>query len=128
VRIVEAFAREENIMTSFRRFRPFATLTLACALLVFSVGPAYGSCCGKHKHGHCPAYSDIDTDENGAVTSEEFYAFRAARMSERAKEGRKMKHAGNAPSFEDLDLDGDGNLSAEEFAEHHSKCPAAKPD
>ena len=113
-------------MTSSRRKSVFAALVLTCALAFTSFSPAQASCCGQHKHGHCPAYADLDADADGAVTSEEFYAFRAARMAERAKEGRKMKHAKNAPAFEDLDLDGDGNLSAEEFAEHHSKCPGAK--
>jgi hypothetical protein len=115
-------------MNSSHRLRVIATLTLACAIAVFSPNSAYASCCGKHKHGQCPDYTELDANEDGGVTAEEFYAFRAARMAERAKEGRKMKHAGNAPAFEDLDLDGDGTLSAEEFAEHQSKCPMANTD
>lgn len=115
-------------MISSHGLRVAATLIVTCAMLVFSANPACASGGGKHKHGQCPSYTDFDANADGAVTSEEFYAFRAARMAERAKDGHKMKHAKNAPAFEDLDLDGDGNLSAEEFAEHHSKCPMAKHD
>jgi Ca2+-binding EF-hand superfamily protein len=70
-----------------------------------------------------PAYGELDADGDDAVSPEEFYAFRASRMAERAAEGRKMKNAANAPAFEDLDLDGDGSLSAEEFKKHHETCP-----
>ena len=115
-------------MISSQRLGVFATLAFICAMLAFSLNPAYASGDGMHKHGQCPSYADIDANDDGAVTSEEFYAFRAARMAERAKEGHKMKHAAKAPAFEDLDLDGDGSLSAEEFAERHSKCPMRKHD
>ena len=70
-----------------------------------------------------PSYSDLDANEDGAVSSEEFYAFRGRRMAERADAGGKMKNAKNAPTFDDLDLDDDGILSAEEFAEHQAQCP-----
>jgi Ca2+-binding EF-hand superfamily protein len=88
--------------------------------------PAVAEGHGKHHKHQCPAYADIDANADNAVTSEEFYQFRAERMAARAAEGGKMKNAKNAPAFEDLDLDGDGNLSADEFAEHHANCPMRK--
>jgi hypothetical protein len=105
-----------------------ATLALGSALLVFASMSASAECGGKHKHGNCPSYADIDADGDGAVTSEELYAFRAARMAKRAEDGHKMRNAKNAPSFEELDLDEDGNLSSEEFAEHHARCRGRKQD
>jgi hypothetical protein len=100
---------------------------IASCLAVLAMSPAaLAGHHGKHHKHQCPSYSDIDADGNNAVTSEEFYAFRAQRMAARAEAGGKMKNAKNAPAFEDLDLDGDGNLSADEFAEHHAQCPMRK--
>jgi len=111
-------------MNSFHWPRAFMILLATCAVVVILSSPAVAE--GKqHKH-QCPTYSDIDSNADDAVTAEEFYKFRAARMSARAAEGRKMKNAKNAPAFEELDLDGDGNLSADEFAEHQSECPMKK--
>ena len=113
-------------MNSFHWLRAFLILLATCAAVVILSSPAFSEEHGKH-HGHqCPSYSDIDANADNAVSSEEFYEFRAQRMAARAEEGRKMKNAKNAPAFEDLDLDGDGNLSAEEFAEHQSECPMRK--
>ena len=109
-------------------WRRMATLALSSALLVFAPMTASADCGGKHKHGNCPSYADIDADGDGAVTSEELYAFRAERMAQRAADGHKMRNAKNAPTFEELDLNGDGNLSSEEFAEHHASCPGRKQD
>jgi hypothetical protein len=114
-------------MTSFHWLRPFLILLATCALVVSWSQSAHADHHKHHKH-QCPAYTDLDADGNAAVTSDEFYAFRAQRMAARAEAGGKMKHAKDAPSFEDLDLDGDGNLSAEEFAEHHAQCPMRKQE
>ena len=114
-------------MNSFHWLRAFLILLATCAVVVLLSSPALAEGMqGKHHEHQCPAYSDIDANADDQVTSEEFYAFRAGRMAERAEAGGKMKNAKNAPSFEDLDLDDDGNLSAEEFAEHHSQCPMKK--
>jgi hypothetical protein len=113
-------------MSSVNWLRTSLILASTCILLAAFSAPAVAECkdgqC-KHKNHEMPTYADIDQDADGAVNSEEFYAFRSARMAARAAEGRKLKNAGNAPTFEDLDLDGDGNLSADEFEKHHAQCP-----
>ena len=119
-------------MSSFHWLRAFLILLAACAAVILLSSPAIAQGegdghKGMHgKHHTCPAYADIDANTDDAVTSEEFYAFRAARMAERAEAGGKMKNAENAPTFEDLDLDGDGTMSADEFAEHKAQCPMNK--
>lgn len=119
-------------MNSFHWLRAFLILLATCAVVILLSSPALAEGKGdghKGKHGQhhsCPAYSDIDANADDAVTSEEFYAFRAERMAARVEAGGKMKNAKNAPTFEDLDLDGDDTLSAEEFAEHQSQCPMKK--
>lgn len=120
-------------MSSFHWLRAFLILLATCAVVVLLSSPAFAEGHGKGdgkgmhgKHHQCPTYADLDANADDAVTSEEFYAFRAQRMAERAEAGGKMKNAKNAPTFEDLDLDDDGNLSAAEFAEHQSQCPMKK--
>lgn len=119
-------------MNSFHWLRAFLILLATCAVVVILSSPAFAEGKGAgHKGGHgkhhqCPTYADLDENADDAVTSEEFYAFRAQRMAERAEAGGKMKNAANAPTFEDLDLDGNGTLSADEFAEHHAQCPMNK--
>jgi len=119
-------------MNSFHWLRAFLILLATCAVVVLLSSPALAEGEGdghKGMHGkqhQCPSYSDIDANADDAVTSEEFYAFRAERMAARAEAGGKMKNAKNAPTFEDLDLDGDGTLSDDEFAEHKAQCPMNK--
>ena len=115
-------------MHSHPWLRAFLILIAVCAAVVFLSVPAYaegGHQKGRHEAMH--AYADLDGDGDGKVNAEEYYAFRAARMAERAKAGGKMKNAANRPTFDDLDLDGDGNFSAEEFAAHQEDCAKARP-
>ena len=115
-------------MNTSQWLRAFVTLLLTCTVILLFSSQAHADCKGHCKHKGCqmPSYSELDANADDAVTSEEFYAFRAKRMSERAAEGRKLKNAKNAPTFEELDLDGDGNLSAEEFSAHQAQCPMRK--
>ena len=116
-------------MSSIHWLRAFPLLLATCLLVVVYSTSAFAGHHGHHGKGHkCPSYSDIDANGDDAVTSEEFYAFRAERMAARAEDGGKMKNAGDAPAFTDLDKDGDGNLSAEEFAAHHARCPMHQGD
>ena len=102
--------------------RAFVILLATCAGVVMLSQTAFAAC-GGHGNHQRPAYSDMDANGDNAVSPEEFYEFRARRMTERAAEGRKMKNAKNVPAFEDLDLDGDGSLSADEFKKHQASCP-----
>ena len=72
--------------------------------------------------GHnMPAFADVDANGDGSIVAEELYAMRARHMAERAKQGGKLRNAGNAPSFEAIDTDGDGKVSPEEFAAHQAQ-------
>lgn len=117
-------------MNSHSWLKAFLILVATCAAVLTISTTAYAGDGhkGEHHRHQCPSFTDFDANEDGAITSEEFYAFRAQRMAAAAEAGGKMKNAKNAPAFEDLDLDGDGALSAEEFAEHKAKCPMRKKD
>ena len=106
-----------------QQIKAFLTLIVTCVAIIVMATTAYAGEGHQGKGHKCPEYTDLDADKDGAVTSEEFYAFRAERMAARAAEGGKMKNASKAPTFEDLDLDGDKNLSKEEFDKHHDACP-----
>ncbi len=68
-----------------------------------------------------PSFADFDLNDDGAITETEFYEARAARIAERAQEGRKMKNVANAPSFDDIDTDDDGSVSPDEFGTHQAE-------
>ncbi len=62
-----------------------------------------------------PKYTDLDLNKDGKVTKKEFNEARTTRMTQKANEGKMMKHAGSAPTFESIDTNGDGILSQSEF-------------
>lgn len=74
-----------------------------------------------------PSFGDYDLDGDGTIAAGEFNEVRARRISERARQGYRMKNLGSAPAFGDLDSDGDGKLSREEFAAHQARRRKAKP-
>jgi len=102
------------------------------ALSVVSVGPvlAQDDAADPEKKQHpgrmggphnMPSFTDFDLDGDGAISSDEFYKFRAERIAKHAEEGRKMMNMANAPSFEDIDTDGDGGISPDEFSAHQAE-------
>lgn len=60
-------------------------------------------------------FNSFDVDNNGVITSEEFYKVRDERMTQMAQQNMPMKNASNAPMFEQMDKNKDGNLTKEEF-------------
>lgn len=65
-----------------------------------------------------PNFASMDKDGDGRVNEQEFQAFRAERMAQRAAEGRPMRNAASAPNFAEIDADGDSYLSKDEFKAH----------
>ncbi len=88
-------------------------------IVVFCANAAFAE--GHRKHHAPPAFEDVDTNADGVIVADELYAMQAKRMSERAQEGRKLKHAGDRCMFEDVDADGDGEVSEAEFTAHHAE-------
>lgn len=60
-------------------------------------------------------FTTYDTNGDGRISADEFYAARNARIGERAKQGGMMRNLGNAPAFEQFDADADGYLSENEL-------------
>ena len=95
---------------------------VSVALFALLAGPAAAQCTPDTAGGKgpgAPTFAEFDLDGDGAITSEEYYQARGARMAKRAQEGGKMKNAANMPAFESIDQDGDGTLSVAEFRDHH---------
>ena len=62
-----------------------------------------------------PTFNEVDVNKDGKISQEELSSFRAEKMREKAKEGRRLRNAGQAPSFKMLDKNGDGVLTSDEF-------------
>ncbi len=75
-------------MNSFHWLRAFLILLATCAVVILS-SPAVAEGHGKHHKHICPSYSDIDANADKAVTSEEFYRFRAERMAGASRKAAK---------------------------------------
>lgn len=98
-----------------------AVAGLTCATVAAQEGGADDPAPARGMGRNMPAFADIDANGDGSIVAEEFYAMRARHMAERAKQGGKLRNAGNAPAFEQLDKDGDGKVSPEEFAAHQAE-------
>ena len=70
--------------------------------------------------GNMPAFADFDLDKNGRMTEAEFDEARAARMKQRAEEGRMMRGMADGCTFAEIDTNHDGSVTPEEFAVHQA--------
>jgi hypothetical protein len=68
-----------------------------------------------------PTYASFDTNGDGKVTEKEFYDAQAAKMTQKANEGKMMKNAANAPTFESIDTNHDKVMSPDEFSAFQAK-------
>ena len=66
------------------------------------------------------AFADFDLDKNGRMTEAEFDEARAARMKQRAEEGRMMRGMADGCTFAEIDTNHDGSVTPEEFAVHQA--------
>ncbi|RXJ96506.1 hypothetical protein CRV00_02505 [Malaciobacter molluscorum] len=62
-------------------------------------------------------FSSFDLNNDGVITSEEFYKVRNDRMTQKAQQNMPMRNAANAPAFESMDKNKDGKITKEEFTE-----------
>jgi len=82
---------------------------------------------GKNRMRQMPSFADYDLNNDGKVTQNEFDEAREKRMSQRAKEGKMMRNAGNAPTFSQIDANQDGIISPDEFKAHQIKQMKKRP-
>lgn len=73
---------------------------------------------GKNCMKNMPMFEHYDLNSDGKITKSELEEARAKRMSQKAKEGKMMRHAKYAPDFADMDKNNDGSLDQEEFRMH----------
>lgn len=90
------------------------TISIACAILV-GFGSTFAVTAEDIPNRGPIPFTAYDTDNNGAISEQEFYAVRAKRMASRAEEGRPMRNAANSPQFSAFDSNGDGVLSQSEL-------------
>lgn len=90
------------------------TISKVIAVLM-GIGVAYSVTAAEIPDRGPIPFAAYDTDNNGAISEQEFYATRAKRMAARADQGRRMANAANAPKFSEFDSNGDGVLSPEEL-------------
>lgn len=60
-------------------------------------------------------FSAYDTNKDGVISEDEFYAVKAARMQSKADAGMPMRNAGNSPDFEFFDTNKDGKITPAEL-------------
>lgn len=85
------------------------------------VGQGTGMGMGQNCMKNQPTFSDYDLNGDGAITQKELEEAHAKRMSQKAKEGKMLRNAGNAPAFATMDKNNDGILNQEEFRLHQSE-------
>ena len=62
-----------------------------------------------------PRFTEFDLDGDGVMTRDEYIDARNQRISERVKQGYRMRGLKNTRSFADIDLNGDGVVNESEF-------------
>lgn len=68
-----------------------------------------------------PTFEEYDLNNDGKITQNELEEARTKRMTEKAKEGKMLRNAGNAPAFSEMDKNNDGSLNKEEFQLHQNE-------
>ncbi len=76
------------------------------------------NCCMSKQQ---PTFEQYDLNNDGKITQSELEEARAKRMSQKAKEGKMLRNAGNAPAFADMDKNKDGSLNQKEFRLHQTE-------
>ena len=86
------------------------------------MGQGKGMMGGKQNYMRdMPTFEQYDLNNDGKVTKNELEEARTKRMTQKAKEGKMLRNAGNAPAFTDMDKNNDGSLNPEEFRLHQTE-------
>ena len=62
-----------------------------------------------------PRFAEFDLNGDGVMSRDEYIDARNQRISERVKQGYRMRGLKNTRPFSDIDLDGDGVVNESEF-------------
>jgi hypothetical protein len=113
----------------------FKAILITTMIIALAMLPFVAKAESQHDHSppgkpmkgaaSAPAFTDLDTDNNGSLSEDELLAGQKAHRHEMQKmHGKGMKK----PTFGDLDLDGDGCINAGEFAVHQAERHGKKSD
>jgi Ca2+-binding EF-hand superfamily protein len=84
-------------------------------------GKGMGMGMGRNCMQNMPTFEEYDLNNDGKITQNELEEARTKRMTEKAKEGKMLRNAGNAPAFSQMDKNNDGSLNKEEFQLHQNE-------
>ncbi|MBW8190929.1 EF-hand domain-containing protein [Neiella marina] len=90
-------------------------LAIIVGMLAISIAPQVDSR-GYGGRQQQPEFIDIDTNNDGFISKEEFETFHSVRQLRRVGQAKLQRNAADSSKiFEQYDLDQDGFISAEEF-------------
>jgi len=101
-------------------------IVLACLVVSFSVG-AIVKGNGRMAMSQAPVFVDIDVNQDGLISEEEFADFQKARQELRKSEGRLLRNSDNSDDmFERIDTNNDAFIDMGEFQTHKGSMRASK--
>ena len=65
-------------------------------------------------------FNSADRNNDGILTSEEFYNDQATKMEKKMKEGKSLKGVSTAPHFDGVDKNNDGKVTFKEYDTFHT--------
>ncbi|GLO62761.1 hypothetical protein MACH09_32690 [Vibrio sp. MACH09] len=94
------------------------SILLGCLTISLSVDvAAKGN--GRMGMSQAPVFADIDVNQDGLISEEEFVDFQKARQELRRSEGRLLKNSVYSDEmFERIDVDHDEFINMDEFQSH----------
>ncbi|MFP4603493.1 MAG: EF-hand domain-containing protein [Halochromatium sp.] len=108
------------------RFTPVTSLSLilTTALGLSALAPVLAqdsASPGAGMRRDVMSFAELDGDNDGIVTEDEFNQARSERRAARAEAGASMRRMTNAPEFSEIDQNGDGEITVEEFADFRAQ-------
>ncbi len=66
-------------------------------------------------------FNNADINNDGILTSDEFYGDQAKKMEKKIKEGKALKGVSTAPHFDGVDINSDSKVTFKEYDVFHTK-------